>query len=175
MVVFSCPCAVQVVAERLLHHHAGAVGAAGGGDALCDAAEQERWNLQVEQCAGAGADLAGHRGVGGVVVEVTVDVAQQAEHLLRGRAVGIHVVQPQRGGGVVPELVEAPAALRDPDHRHVEDPAFDEPDQRGEGLELGQVTGRAEDDQASTRSDAMPAPVRLAEPLELVIRRAACW
>ena len=49
--------------------------------------------------------------------------------------------------GVIAELVQPPAALGDPDHRHIEHPALDQPDQRGERLQLGQVPGRAEDHQ----------------------------
>ena len=143
--VVELPRAGQVGTERLLHHDPGVLGPAGRGDSLRDPAEQRGRHLQVEQDLGAGADLVRHRLVGGVVVEVPVDVAQQPEHLLGGRGLGVHVVQHQRGLRVVAELLQPPAALRHPDDRHVEHAPVDQADQRREGLDLGQVTGGAED------------------------------
>src|SRR6516165_12677786 len=95
-------------------------GPARRGDALGDPPEQERRHLHVEQHLLAGADHVGHGAVGGVVAEVTVHVAQQAEHLDRRRAARVHLVELQRGGRVVAELLEVPALLRHPDHRNVE-------------------------------------------------------
>ena len=49
--------------------------------------------------------------------------------------------------GVVAELLQPPAALGHPDHGHVEHAPLDQPHQRRERLDLGQVPGRAEDHQ----------------------------
>ena len=62
-------------------------------------------------------------------------------------SVRVHVVELQRGDGVVAELLQPPAALGHPDHRDVEHAALDQPHQRGEGLDLGQVPGGTEDHQ----------------------------
>ena len=137
----------QVDPERLLHHHPRALGAAGRGDALRDPAEQLGRHLHVEQHPLPGPDLIGHRLVGGVVAEIPVDVAEQAEHLDRRRVVRVHLVELERGDRVVTELLQAPPALGHPDHRDIQDAAFDQPDQRREGLDLGQVPGRPEDHQ----------------------------
>ena len=83
----------QVGPEGFLHHHPGALGASGLGDAFGDAPEQDRWHLQVEQRPGSVADLVRHRGVGGRVVEVAIDVAQQSEHRSGRRAVRVHAVE----------------------------------------------------------------------------------
>ncbi|MEK6439156.1 hypothetical protein WBK50_09100 [Pseudonocardia sp. T1-2H] len=83
----------QVGPEGLLHHHAGAVGASDLGDALSDAPEQDRRDLQVEQRPGPATDLVRHRRVGGRVVEVAVDIAQQPEHRPGGGAVRVHAVE----------------------------------------------------------------------------------
>ena len=138
------PRAGQVGTERLLHHDPGVLGPAGRGDSLRDPAEQRGRHFQVEQDLRAGADFVRHRLVGGVVVEVPVNVAQQPEHLLGGRRLGVHVVEPQRGLRIGAELLQPPAALRHPDDRHVEHAPADQADQRREGLDLGQVTGGPE-------------------------------
>jgi hypothetical protein len=59
------------------HHHPRAPGAASRGDAPGDPPEQERLHLHVEQHRSP-ARSCGHGLVGGVVVEVTVHVAEQA-------------------------------------------------------------------------------------------------
>ena len=137
----------QVGAERLLDHDPVALGAAGRGDALGDAAEQRRRHLKVEQHALAVADGIRHGLVGPGIIQVAVDVAQQAQHLGRRRAVGIHLVERERVPRVVAELVQTPAALGHADDRDVQHPALDQPDQRRKGLQLGQVAGSAEDHQ----------------------------
>jgi hypothetical protein len=141
------PRAAQIRAERLLHHHPGTLGPVRRRDTPCDAPEQRRRHLEVEQGPTTVAHLAGHRRVRRVVVEVAVDVAQQVEHPHRRRRPWIHSRARQRRGRVRPELIQVPAALRHPDDGHVEDAAVHEPDQRREGLEFGQVTCRAEDHQ----------------------------
>jgi hypothetical protein len=78
-------CTGQVGPEGLLHHHPGALGPPRRRDALGDAAEQERGHLQVEQGSSGVAHLPGHRRVGGVVAQIAVDVAEQAEQPLRRR------------------------------------------------------------------------------------------
>jgi hypothetical protein len=137
----------QVVTERLLDHDPAVFRAAGLGDALGDAAEQRWWHLEVEEYFLGLAYLVRHGLVRRRVAEVAVDVAQQLQELDRGRAVRVDLVQLQRRGGVVAELVQAPAALGHADHGHVEHTPLDQPDQRGEGLEFGQVAGGTEDHQ----------------------------
>ena len=147
MVSFSCREEARSVPNGFSTMTRAPFGPAGRGDALGDPAEQLGRHLHVEQHLLAGADLIGHGLVGGVVAEVPVDVAEQAEHLDRRRVGRVHVVELERGDGVVAELLQAPAALGHPDHRDIKDAAFDQPDQRGEGLDLGQVPGRPEDHQ----------------------------
>jgi hypothetical protein len=139
--------AVQVGAERLLHHDPVALGPARGRDALGDPAEQQRRHLQVEQDLLAIADRIRHGVIGGVVVEVAVHVPEQAEHLAGRVAARVDVVPLERRDRVVAELVQAPAVLGYTDHRHVQHPALHQPDQRRERFQLGQVAGGAEDDQ----------------------------
>ena len=138
----------QVGAERLLHHDPGAAGP--GPRWRSPAAIRPNScgrHFQVVQDPLAGADLIGHGLVGGVVAQVAVHVPQQAEHLDRRRVGRVHLVELERRGRVVAELLQAPAALGHPDHRDVEHAALDQPHQRGEGLQLGQVPGSAEDHQ----------------------------
>ena len=137
----------DIVAERLLHHDPGILGAPRRRDAVGYPAEQRRRHLQVVQHPAAGADGVRHRHVGGIVVEIPVHVAQQAEHLPRGRAVRVHVVKPQRGCRIVAELGQPPSAFRHPDDGHVEHAALDQPDQRRERLDLGQVAGSTKNHQ----------------------------
>ena len=145
--VVELPRAGQVGAERLFHHDPGAAGPARAGDPLGDPAEQLGRHLHVVQDLLARADLIGHGLVGGLVAQVPVHVPQQAEHLDRRRVGRVHLVELERRGGVVTELLQAPAALGHPDHRDVQHAALDQSDQRGEGLYLGQVPGRPEDHQ----------------------------
>ena len=51
------------------------------------------------------------------------------------------------GDRVVAELIEAPAALGYTDDRHVERSALDQPHQRGERLQLREVSGCPENHQ----------------------------
>ncbi len=161
----------QVVAERLLDHDPAPAGPARAGDALGDAPEQRRRDLQVEQHPLAGADLCGHGLVRRVVAQVPVDVTEQAEHLRRRRARRVHVAPLQRGGRVVAELLQAPAALGHPDHRDVKRPAPDQPHQRRKRLQLCQVAGCPEDHQRV-------GPVRRHQPsscLAVSPILARCW
>ena len=103
--VVELPRAGQVDAERLLHHHPRVLRAPGRSYSLRDPPEQLGRHLHVVQDPLARADLIRHGLVGGVVAEIPVHVAQQPEHLLRRRAVRVHVVEFQRGGGVVAELL----------------------------------------------------------------------
>ena len=74
-----------VVTERLLDDHAGLVGETGLGEALDDGAEQERWDLQVEdRLLGAldrRADLLVGGGVGEVALHVGEPGREAVEHL----------------------------------------------------------------------------------------------
>ena len=137
----------QITAERLFDHHPGALRPAGAGDALGDAAEQERRHLEIEQCLAARTHLLRHRRIGGGIVEITVHVTQQAEQLDGRRGGRVHVVELERGRGVVPELLDSPTALRHTDDRNVQDAAVDQPDQRRERLQFGEIPGRSEDHQ----------------------------
>ena len=143
--VVELPRTGQVDAERLLHHHPRVLRPAGRSDPLRDPPEQLSRHLHVVQDLLARADLIRHRLIGRFVAEVPVHVPQQAEHLLRRRAVRVHVVELQRGGGVVAELLQPPAALRHPDHRDVQHSALDQAHQRRERLDLSQVPGGTED------------------------------
>ena len=137
----------QVRTERLFHHHPGTGGPPRRGNALGDPPEQERRHLHVIQQPLARADRIGHGAVGLVFVKVAVHVAEQPEHLDRRRAGRVHVVELQRRGRVVAELRQVPAALGHPHHRDIEHIALDQPHQRGERLNLGQIPGRPEDHQ----------------------------
>ena len=145
--VVELPGAGQVDAERLLHHHPRVLRAARAGDSLRDPPEQLGRHLHVVQDLLARTDLIRHGLVGGLVAEIPVHVAQQPEHLRRRSAVRVHVVELQRGGGVVAELLQPPPALGHPDHRDVQHAALHQPHQRREGLDLGQVASGAEDHQ----------------------------
>ena len=146
--MFSRLGAAEVGAEGLLDHDPRARRPAGAGDALGDPPEERRRDLQVEQCSAMGApNRGGHGGVGRVVAEVTIDVAEQSQHPGSRRGVRVYPVEAQGRGGVVAELPEVPAALGHPDHRHVQHTPVHETHQRGKGLQLRQVTGCAEDDE----------------------------
>ena len=135
--VVELPRAGQVDAERLLHHHPRVLRAACAGDSLRDPPEQLGRHLHVVQDFLARTDLIRHGLVGGLVAEIPVHVAQQPEHLRRRGAVRVHVVELQRCGGVVAELLQPPPALGHPDHRDVQYAALHQPHQRREGLDLG--------------------------------------
>ena len=151
----------QVGAEGLLDHDPIVFRAARLGDALSDAAEQRRWHLEVEEYSLGFAYLVRHGLVRRRVAEIAVDVAQQLQELDRGRAGRVDLIQLERGGGVVAELVQAPAALGHADHGHVEHAPLDQRDQRGEGVQFGQVAGGAEDHQRVDVLTLVSAHVRL--------------
>src|SRR6266536_2434727 len=145
------PRAAQVGAERLLDHDPGALGQAGLADPLGDRREQRRRHLEVEQRPPALGEPGGQGLVGGVVGEVAVDVLEQVQHPLGDVPVRVDAVVPQGLGGVAPELLELPSALCDADDGDLERTALDQPHQRRERLQLGEVPGRAEDDERIDR------------------------
>ena len=81
------------------------------------------------------------------VDNIQITMAEAFDVSDRGRVGRVHPVELERRGGVVAELLQAPAALGHPDHRDVQHAPLDQPHQRGEGLYLGQVPGRPEDHQ----------------------------
>jgi hypothetical protein len=84
---------------------------------------------------------------GVVVVVVAVDVAQQPEQLGEGRFVHAAAVLFQTVAGALPELIQCPPRLRDPDDRHGQMPAAHHRLQRRKDLLVREVAGGAEEDQ----------------------------
>src|ERR1700689_4380621 len=149
----------EVGAERLLHHYPCVGGLPGTRDALGDAAEQRRRDLEVEQGALRVTHRLGHRLVGRGVVQVAVNVLEQAKQLPGGVAGRIHLVEPERVLRVLAEPIEAPAALGHADHGDFQYAALDQADQGGKCLQFGEVPGRTEDDERIHLVSHVSAPL----------------
>ena len=138
----------EVVAERLLDDDARARRCSPTlAELLDDRAEQHRRDGEVVRRAAARcrAPCGCAWNVAGSVV-VAVDVAQQAGRAWRTRR--RRGRRASRGcRGRAPELVEVPAGLGHADDRHVEVAALHHRLQRREDLLVGEVAGRAEEDQ----------------------------
>jgi hypothetical protein len=137
----------DVVAERLLHHHPGAPGQAGFGQALDHGPEQEGRNLQVEgRCASlaqGGADTLEGGGVTEVAAEVGEAPGEALEDLVVHRLAG----GLDRLAGMLAQLLGGPVVDRDAYHRAGEQAAALQPVQGAEGHHLGEVAADPEHDQ----------------------------
>src|SRR5262249_17444865 len=98
------------------------------------------------RAAGAAERLA-ECGESGVVAVVTVNITklrrQRRERLLVDTAAVLGKTGPRAGA----QLIEVPASLGDPDHRHIQVAAPHHRLQGGKNLLVGQVTGGAEEDE----------------------------
>src|SRR5262249_13329243 len=116
-------------------------------DPLGDRAEQRRRDLEIEQHPPGPAKFPRHPVIGGPGREVAIDIAQRPKHPRGCGSCRVDPVMPQRIGRVAPELIEIPAALRDPDDRYVQHASLDQADESGKRLEFGEVSSGPEDDE----------------------------
>ena len=137
----------RVVAEGLLDDDARVLGAARCPERLDDDAEEARGNRQVVHGTRGGAELLLERPEGRRVVVVAVHVAEERQQLGELRLVDAAAVVHEAVAGPGAELLQVPARLRDPDHRHVEVTAPDQGHEGREDLLVGEVARRAEEDQ----------------------------
>ena len=139
-------CRFAIVSERLLDDDATGLREACFRQALDDAAEEERRDLEVEdRCVGA-LDRLADAFVGRVVAEVALDIGHAADEPIEHRRVDLLA-----GCGLdrrlcpVAQLIHGPVVEGDADDRAVEQPAGLEPVEGIEGHHLREVAGDPED------------------------------
>ena len=137
----------EVVPEGLLDHDPGARRAAGLAELLDDRAEEAGRDRQVVRRMLRAAERLAQRREGGRVAVVAVDVLEQRHELRERGLVDAAAVLLQARARPLHELLGRPARLGDADDRDVEVAPLDHALERGKDLLVGQVAGRAEEDQ----------------------------
>jgi hypothetical protein len=135
------------MAEGLLHHHPGPAGQARVGQALDHGAEQERWDLQVEDRGRRLPDGGADALVGGRVTEVAGQVRQPPGEALEHRLLQRLAGRLDRLTGVLAQVLGGPVVDRDANDRAGEQTAALQPVEGAEGHHLGQVAADPEDHQ----------------------------
>ena len=153
---------LEVVAERLLHHHPGVLGEAGVVQLPHHLAEEKRRDLQVEHRLLRGP----HRGldlaVGGRVVEVAADVVEPRCEPLEDVLLDGLAGRCDHLAGVLTQLLGAPVVHGHADDGAIEQLALLQPVERVERHHAGEVAGDAEDDEDVCLSDGSSTPPRSA-------------
>ena len=176
------PGALEIAAEGLLHHHAGAL-SGGRGQVLDHDREHARRDGEVVQRALRRTECLLQRCERGAIVVIAVDVTQQADEARRHGCIDVvhellEALAHARG-----QLLELPALPRHADHRHAEEVAAHQVIQRRIDLAIAQVPGRPEEHQrvrvatfhaAAFRGGVMPV-VRRDRRNPVASPRAACW
>ena len=139
------PSRLQIVAERLLDDDAGVFGETGIRKALHDHREQTGRNLQVEHRMLCTAERRADAGVGGVVGEVALHIAQAGGEARERGFVELLAGGDDRCASAFDELVDRPIVDGDPDDGAVEKSSLLEPVERPEGHHPCQVARDAED------------------------------
>ena len=134
----------QVVAERLLHDDARAVGQPCLREALDHRAEEERRDLEIEDRAGRALERRGDAGVRRLVAEVPGHVGHPRRQAVEDRVVDLLTGALDGRAGMLAELVVAPVLDRDAQDRAVQQASSLQPVQRPERHDLGEVTCDAE-------------------------------
>jgi hypothetical protein len=140
----------EIAPEGFLHDDASSLGASEPYELLHDLFEEGRRDGQVVGGAARRAQLAAQRLERPRVRVVPVHVAEEPQELREGVPVEAAVLR-HALPGPLPELLQAPTRLRDPDHRHVETPVPDQPLHRGEDLLVGEIARRSQENQRVRR------------------------
>jgi hypothetical protein len=135
------------VAERLLDHHPRVPREAGVGEALHDAAEEERRDLEVEDRCARPAERRGDALIRRRIGEVARHVRQPGGEALEDPLVQRLAAGRDRDPRVVAQIVGAPVVDGDADDRAVEQAAPFEPVQRSECHHLREIARDPEGDE----------------------------
>jgi hypothetical protein len=134
----------EVVAERLLDHHARAVAAARFLELLDDDREHARRDREVMNRMFRVAELFAERGERREVAVVAIDVLEEADQLRERRLVDTAVLGEALARSVA-QLIEIPPGFRDTDDRHGQPAGAHERLERRKDLLVRQVAGGAEE------------------------------
>jgi hypothetical protein len=138
---------LNVVAERLLDHHAGVVRETGLGETLDHHPEQDGRDLEVEDWAPHRAnrlsDARIGRGVGEVALNVGEPLGEALERVGVDRLAGVLDAAVR----MFAQLIDRPVVACHAHYRAVQQSATVEPVQRPKGHHLGQVAGDSEHDE----------------------------
>ena len=135
----------EIVSERFLDHDARSRGATRSGQMVDDGREERRRNREIVERPACVTELAAQRGERGRVPVVAVDVAEQGGQSGEDGFVN-RPVSEDAVAGPRPQDVDTPARLGDADHGDVEPIVSCECVQRREDLLVGEVAGRAVED-----------------------------